>query len=117
MRGLALVAIGTIALSGCAGAQLKKPAVCDGKHRRPANAYGSVLPTLPIPVPVSQAAARSMIAPPSGSAPPQQPASAPEIPTLRGSGTPSSSSGREILGPAAKPRLSNRIVARSYLPC
>ncbi len=33
-------------LTGCA-TQDPKPAVCDGKHRRPANPYGSVLPNIP----------------------------------------------------------------------
>ena len=36
-----------LALAGCATHAEPKPAVCDGKHRRPANPYGSVLPTPP----------------------------------------------------------------------
>lgn len=32
-----------IALSGCASVGKTKAPVCDGKHRRPANLYGSVL--------------------------------------------------------------------------
>ena len=36
-----------LALAGCATHAEPKPAVCDGKHRRPANPYGSVLPTAP----------------------------------------------------------------------
>lgn len=36
----------TIGLTGCAG-KLPKLAVCDGKHRRDANPYGTVLPGAP----------------------------------------------------------------------
>ena len=36
-----------LALVGCATHSEPKPAVCDGKHRRPANPYGTVLPTAP----------------------------------------------------------------------
>ncbi len=38
-------------LAGCATQNDAKPAVCDGKHRRPANLYGSVLPSAPAPAP------------------------------------------------------------------
>lgn len=43
-RTLALSAV-LLLLAGCA--HDPKPAVCDGKHRRPANPYGSVLPADP----------------------------------------------------------------------
>jgi len=36
-----------LALAGCAHSRDGKPAVCDGRHRRPANPYGSVLPVFP----------------------------------------------------------------------
>lgn len=36
-------------LVGCASQGEPKVAVCDGKHRRPANPYGSVLPSAPAP--------------------------------------------------------------------
>lgn len=45
MRRLALLAA-VLALAGCAHHD-PKPAVCDGKHRRPANLQGSVLPSIP----------------------------------------------------------------------
>ncbi len=35
------------ALGGCATHTEPKPALCDGKHRRPANPYGTVLPNAP----------------------------------------------------------------------
>jgi len=35
------------ALAACAHHPDGRPAVCDGRHRRPANPYGSVLPNLP----------------------------------------------------------------------
>ena len=38
-----------LVLASCATASDPKPAVCDGKHRRPANPYGSVLSTTPAP--------------------------------------------------------------------
>ena len=38
-----------LALAGCATHSEPKPAVCDGKHRRPANPYGTVLPIAPDP--------------------------------------------------------------------
>lgn len=44
-RTSALLAAALLLLAGCASEP--KPAVCDGKHRRPANLYGSVLPAAP----------------------------------------------------------------------
>ncbi len=44
---LAVVASAAVALAGCAHNPDGKPAVCDGRHRRPANPYGSVLPNFP----------------------------------------------------------------------
>ena len=35
-----------LALGGCATHSEPKPAICDGKHRRPANPYGTVLPSV-----------------------------------------------------------------------
>jgi hypothetical protein len=43
---LAMLTIAAL-LTGCATHSEPKPAVCDGKHRRPANPYGTVLPTTP----------------------------------------------------------------------
>lgn len=49
-RSLAVLAIAVLTgAAGCASTTAEKPAVCDGKHRRPANPYGSVLPTIPLP--------------------------------------------------------------------
>jgi len=53
MKRLILVALSALALSGCATSP-KKVAVCDGKHRRAANIYGTVLPALSLPVPPSE---------------------------------------------------------------
>ena len=47
MKRLTIVAIGALALGGCTGTHIKPVSVCDGKHRRPANLYGSILPSLP----------------------------------------------------------------------
>ena len=41
MRALALILV--LALAGCATPRKETPPVCDGKHRRSANLYGSVL--------------------------------------------------------------------------
>lgn len=57
MKRLMVASLGALALSGCMGSHLKKLPVCDGKHHRPANLYGTILPTLPVPVPPSGAGA------------------------------------------------------------
>ena len=79
MKRLTIVAIGALALGGCTGTHIKPVSVCDGKHRRPANLYGSILPSLPVPLPASQqGAGQSMVAPPSREpAPVPRPAPAP----------------------------------------
>jgi hypothetical protein len=46
-RTLLLGLIPLVALGACASAQAAKPAVCDGKHRRPINIHGSVLGDVP----------------------------------------------------------------------
>jgi type IV secretion system protein VirB7 len=43
MRLPVLTLLAVLALSGCASTGGGKLAVCDGKHLRPANPYGSVL--------------------------------------------------------------------------
>jgi hypothetical protein len=47
-RHLAMLVV-VLATTGCASTKADKVAICDGKHRRPANAYGTVLPTIPLP--------------------------------------------------------------------
>lgn len=37
-----------LAASGCASTGSQRALVCDGKHRRAANPYGSVLPVVPL---------------------------------------------------------------------
>lgn len=120
MKRLAIGLIGALALGGCAGAHVKKPSVCDGKHRRPANLYGTVLPTLPLPLPASQGGGRSMVVPgPTGrpgELPPPPPAPAPmSTPTPDGSAAPSAAN----TGAAAPqaPRTSQRDLALSYRSC
>jgi hypothetical protein len=61
-----------VALSGCASLRPEKPPVCDGKHRRPANPYGSVLnpaapPVAPAPAATAEPDKLSAIAPAYGS--------------------------------------------------
>ncbi len=79
MKRLTIVAIGALALGGCTGNRIKPVSVCDGKHQRPANLYGSILPSLPVPLPASQhGAGQSIVAPlPSEPAPVPIPAPAP----------------------------------------
>lgn len=79
------VAAALIGFAGCAHAPDGKPAVCDGRHRRPANPYGSVLPVFPGPP-------NAISAPPGAEAPPLQapgPMSAVDLRSLApcGSGT------------------------------
>ena len=85
MKRLTIVALGVVALSGCTGTHIKPVAVCDGKHRRPANLYGTILPSLPVPLPASQqGAGQSMVAPPSGAAlPAPVPAPSPDPVLMR----------------------------------
>ena len=121
MRRLTIAAFGALALSGCTGAHIRKPAVCDGRHRRPANLYGTILPTLPVPVPASQAG-QSMVAPGPGPAPgalPPPPA-APSVPpaTVPDTGTnPTKPQIGAVVTPPSAPRTSRRDVTLSYLPC
>lgn len=135
MKSLIIVVLGALALSGCTGTRIKPAPVCDGKHRRPANLYGSVLPSLPVPLPASQQrGGQSAVAPPSGSvkepaptstlapAPASSPASAsmPGLPPI----LPMDTDGL-LDAPAAPaatnvppaPRLSQRSGALTYSPC
>lgn len=65
-------------LTGCATTNAQKLAVCDGKHRRPANPYGSVLPTAVLPgEPTPASAAASAKPGASARAPSATPAKAP----------------------------------------
>ncbi|PAV67814.1 hypothetical protein WR25_02684 [Diploscapter pachys] len=123
MKGLAFVAAGALALAGCAGTHVKKVAVCDGKHRRPANIYGTVLPTLPVPLPLSQTSAQSMMAPGSSAA--TQPLPSPTAASTPVPVFPEPDAGSTPVPPirgakpetSAAPRTSQRTDARSYLSC
>jgi len=134
MKRLTIVALGVVALSGCTGTHIKPVAVCDGKHRRPANLYGTILPSLPVPLPASQqGAGQSMVAPPSGAASPapvpapspdpvlmrDEPATPPPSPTSPAPGAAPAAP----IGPGAMnflrsaPRTSQRDVALTYSSC
>lgn len=52
MRAL-ICFITILALSGCASVGKTKAPVCDGKHRRPANLYGSVIDPAAPPKPAA----------------------------------------------------------------
>ena len=54
---LALILPTLIAFASCATSPDLKPAVCDGKHRRPANPHGSVLAAPPAEPPMAPASA------------------------------------------------------------
>ena len=62
------LAVALATLAGCAHNSDGKPTICDGRHRRPANPYGSVLPNLP-----GAAAAPAVL----GAVPPPPPAPGP----------------------------------------
>jgi len=84
MKRLTIVALGVIALSGCTGTPIKPVSVCDGKHRRPANLYGTVLPSLPVPLPASQQGpGQSMVAPTGAASPVPAPAPVPDPVLMR----------------------------------
>ena len=61
MRFMTLILGASIALGGCSTLANDKAPVCDGKHRRPANLYGSVLnpakPPAAAPSPVASSPA------------------------------------------------------------
>jgi hypothetical protein len=116
MKRLTIVAIGTLVLGGCTGTHIKPVSVCDGKHRRPANLYGSILPSLPVPLPASQqGSGQSMVAPPSGEpAPAPRPAPAP-TPGAGGAPAPIGPGAMDIPRPA--PRTSARDIAPTYSSC
>jgi hypothetical protein len=131
MKRLSIVASGVVALSGCTGTHIKPVSVCDGKHRRPANLYGTVLPSLPVPLPASQQGpGQSMVAPPTGAASPA-PAPVPD-PVLMRDDTPApmpipspapGAAPAAPMGPGAMnvlrsaPRTSQPGVALSYSSC
>lgn len=57
MRIPILILGATVALGGCSTFKAEEAPVCDGRHRRPANLYGSVLdpaPTAVAPEPQDQ---------------------------------------------------------------
>ncbi len=119
MKRLTIVALGAVALSACTGTHLKPAPVCDGKHRRPANLYGSILPALPMPLPASQqGTGQSLVAPPSGAAS-SGPAPLPAPPpTPRAGDAPAPTVGPGAMNtPRSAPRTSQRDVALSYSSC
>lgn len=117
MRSLTIVAIGVAALSGCTGTRIKPVSVCDGKHRRPANLYGSILPSLPVPLPASQQGpGHSMVAPPSGE-PAPVPFPAPAPTPGAGGASPSPIGPGAMSIPRSAPRTSARNVALTYSSC
>ncbi|NKJ02676.1 membrane lipoprotein lipid attachment site-containing protein [Novosphingobium sp. SG707] len=105
MKRLIFAALSAFVLTGCTGTHIKSPPVCDGKHRRPANLYGSILPSLPVPVPPSQSSGQSLVAPAASEPPVSAPTTAP-----------SAKKGAMNTRPPA-PRTSMRDVARSYSQC
>lgn len=116
MKRLTIVALGALALGGCTGAHIKQPSVCDGKHRRPANLYGSVLPTLPVPLPASQARDQSLVAPGPGGGPATlSPPPAPPVPDALEPSAPSVPSVLPV--PPAPPRTSDRGVSWLHASC
>ncbi|WP_082591516.1 lipoprotein [Sphingomonas sp. Root720] len=122
MRRLTIAAFAALALSGCTGAHIKKPAVCDGRHRRPANLYGSILPTLPVPLPASQGGGQSMVAPGPAPGPGALPAPPPAPPTAPGpapdaGSTPTPPQTGGPTAPTSAPRTSKRDDELSYLSC
>lgn len=109
MKRLIFVALSASVLSGCTGTHIKPPPVCDGKHRRPANVYGSILPSLPVPVPPSQSGGQSLVTPPAGDPPADAPATAPAAKGGHKHGA--------MNTPRPAPRTSMRDIALSYSQC
>ena len=63
---IVLIALTVQALSACATFRTADPPVCDGRHRRPANPYGSILSPAAPYVPAPAADASSTIDPGPG---------------------------------------------------
>lgn len=122
------MALGALALSGCTGTHISKPAVCDGKHRRPANLYGSILPALPVPLPPSQQqGGQSMVEPGPAQGPGALPAPprTPALPPAPALASPPEAGDTTALPPASSapdaappaPKTSRRDTALSYFSC
>ena len=60
--GFCALAAGALLLAGCTGQKMAKLVVCDGKHRRDANIYGSVLPGSTLPPVTAPATAGKPVA-------------------------------------------------------
>lgn len=105
MKRLIFVALSALLLTGCTGTHIKSPPVCDGKHRRPANLYGSILPSLPVPVPPSQSSGQTLVTPPAD-----------DPPVAARTTAPSAKKGAMKTRRTA-PRTSLRDVALSYSQC
>ncbi len=65
MRSMILVLAAVTALGGCSTFRTTEPPVCDGRHRRPANLYGSVLEPASAPVVAEPGASESVPASPA----------------------------------------------------
>jgi hypothetical protein len=113
MKHLIFMALSALALSGCSGTHIKSPGVCNGKHRRPANLYGSILPTLPVPLPASQSAGQSLVVPSSA---PAAASPAPQSSGVRGTRRKVRKIGALSTIPPG-PRTTKRDIALSYLNC
>ncbi|QDK36031.1 hypothetical protein [Sphingomonas sp. IC081] len=107
MKALIFTALGALALSGCTGSHIKPPAVCDGKHRRPANMYGTIMPNLPVPLPPSQTAGWP-------ATPASSPSSDTPIPPEAQEAAAAASAAKSA--PDLSPR-DKREIELSYLPC
>lgn len=123
MRKVTILAIAALGLSSCTGAHIKKPAVCDGKHRRPANLYGSVLPTLPVPLPPSQSGGQLQAAPGRGPGPgalPAPPSAPPTVPPDQSGSSDApdvSGAARPVDATGSPTRMSQRDLAPTYPSC
>lgn len=59
---LVLLAVAAQSLGACASLTSNDPPICDGRHRRPANAYGSILTPPPV---VDQPGTAAQLQPPA----------------------------------------------------
>lgn len=118
MKRMILISFGALALSACTGHRIKPAAICDGKHRRPANLYGTILPSLPIPLPASQGGGQSTVTPPRRE-PVPAPTPTPAAPATSPD-TKSSTGGSSEPSPAQAddpPHLSQRDIVLSFANC
>ncbi|GGE97642.1 hypothetical protein GCM10011404_33520 [Sphingomonas prati] len=121
--GLAAIVVALVGpLAGCATTKTPKLAVCDGRHKRPANPFGSILPGAPavVYVPGKKGVPVAVPAPPRVSGAPAEvfaPPPAPGAPDMAPVPVPSGPDGASPINPAATSALTPGASRRVFASC